>query len=1607
MDRKRKLGYESSNSGRNKQTRYRDDDARNIILNKESKNTDRTQGNNIWSNRQTKNTWPQNHDLRRHIDSQRGERFTTVHSSRATPGPSEYPRNRERMGDPTREPIEEDRLRTPSRYSNRHFNEPRKYTTTWTNSKYKTYNRSDSTVNGPRSPNQAGSQNRTHGNLSRKRMNRDQYQSNNPQKRSKWKEILTARQRNGNESRRSSLYKCITVERFTKFNDRSDLNDEDFEDFKSLFCSMTSFNKDEIRGLMTVLRNLFQEQNAALCETLMENDFFDRDELKDYVSDILLRPRQMNNLDIEFVQNSTQVLVAMSLEPKTEASKVIDFLNLIILVTKEQDRGTVLANLPRLFLQEVKERLKSDSNKKPFSDYSKEELFTMINFDILPSSVMVRNKIAPKLKPRQLERAPATEAQYIVEQFSLFLEDFIGPLREGIQNYLDYASCGDGSIKGRFRDENIRLYEGVRILERKCVPNAGIVVEVKFDTEGLRGVQWETSDYLKYNNVVCLTYGDCDTLLYALIADRNPKHLNEGKISLSLVAESFQPCELLMKANGRIVMLESKAFYTAYRHTLEAMKSIARKMYIDSQYAGIPFSEHIVELKTNVSEPLYSKWGNDEEMLANFNCMLQNSADGKDYSKVPLAKLDSWPSKMELGMNEQQYCALQLCLTKKLGILQGPPGTGKTWMGLRILEFLLNNDLGFHNSEKRPILLLSYTNHALDQIFDALFDMDSLSKIFSAGGNPFVRVGSRSIVPRIQQCTLAEHRKQQKSGKSKKYFENVMKLKQKIFEIELWLEKMKNSIVSSSFLYEKECIIDKHKHSLNSDPNTKTDEVICHWLEIGTSNRNIQFATMQVDVRRVSDDDKEILRDRSLARIVEDVDDFAFNERISFSKVISKLIVSEELLLPKDEKNVSHSWNRFTRDEREKILNHISLKLRLDTAMSEEEEQNVANVWRLSIDEKWRLYKAWIRKIQVLYEQEKKTLMEKFEKENNIYMNEKQKENTRIVSKCSLVGMTTTGAAQNIDLLRKVQPRIVVVEEAAQVFEQHIIGCLTEGLQHLILIGDHQQLRPPINNYKLSKKYKTDVSMMERLVMNGMPYVCLSQQHRMRPEISSLLTPTIYKDLQNHQSVLSCEHIRGFQHDVYFLDHTYPESQTRFSTSHKNEFEAEMISKIFQYLLIQGYNKQDITILSPYNDQVKLIRNYLRKIDVSSNVSDHEKALITAVDNFQGEENEIILLSLVRGNDERKIGHLHDIKRICVSLSRAKRGFFVLGNFQTIRKSETWNEIISKAESNGIFGTYLPLRCVNHPGTIRKVSKPSDFDLVPSGGCTEPCGFQRSCGHICNLKCHPTQSLHETPCMKVCEKTLCDNGHKCKRECSHPLPCGPCEVQMTKVFKKCKHDIKVNCSTDLDTVECQQPCSKQYSCGHSCTQPCGVSCRPEQCSVLLPQVHPRCSHEIMAACCKRTKLYETKCFKECSAILSCGHVCKGDCFSCSSGRLHILCNEVCKRVLVCGHSCNSKHSCSTDCPPCSERCPSGCEHLAKRGCPKKCGEKCIDCREPCLWVCDKGCKNGYRCSKQCFEECTRPRCEERCKKNCHVNIAASDYVESHVLHCAKSVIKKN
>ena len=83
----------------------------------------------------------------------------------------------------------------------------------------------------------------------------------------------------------------------------------------------------------------------------------------------------------------------------------------------------------------------------------------------------------------------------------------------------------------------------------------------------------------------------------------------------------------------------------------------------------------------------------------------------------------------------------------------------------------------------------------------------------------------------------------------------------------------------------------------------------------------------------------------------------------------------------------------------------------------------------------------------------------------------------------------------------------MIVEEAAHVLESHVVSSLTPDCQQLIMIGDHQQLRPPVNVYHLAKDYHLDVSLFERLILGGIKSVRLDVQHRMRPEVARLIVP--------------------------------------------------------------------------------------------------------------------------------------------------------------------------------------------------------------------------------------------------------------------------------------------------------------------------------------------------------------------------------------------------------------------------------------------------------------------------------------------------------------------
>lgn len=72
-----------------------------------------------------------------------------------------------------------------------------------------------------------------------------------------------------------------------------------------------------------------------------------------------------------------------------------------------------------------------------------------------------------------------------------------------------------------------------------------------------------------------------------------------------------------------------------------------------------------------------------------------------------------------------------------------------------------------------------------------------------------------------------------------------------------------------------------------------------------------------------------------------------------------------------------------------------------------------------------------------------------------------------------------------------------------------------------------------------------DVSLFERMINNNMHCVTLKQQYRMRPEIANLIRPTIYKELFDHETVLSYPDVKGMAKNLFFIDHDYPESEVR------------------------------------------------------------------------------------------------------------------------------------------------------------------------------------------------------------------------------------------------------------------------------------------------------------------------------------------------------------------------------------------------------------------------------------------------------------------------------
>jgi len=132
---------------------------------------------------------------------------------------------------------------------------------------------------------------------------------------------------------------------------------------------------------------------------------------------------------------------------------------------------------------------------------------------------------------------------------------------------------------------------------------------------------------------------------------------------------------------------------------------------------------------------------------------------------------------------------------------------------------------------------------------------------------------------------------------------------------------------------------------------------------------------------------------------------------------------------------------------------------------------------------------------------------------------------------------------------------------------------------------------------------------------------------------------------------------------------------------YQNLAEAEYLVSVYQYMCLLGYPSSKIVILTTYSGQKMLLKDVLEKRCSNSNFIG-KPSMVTTVDKYQGQQNDYVLLSLVR---TRSVGHLRELERLVVSMSRARLGLYIFGRHSVFANcyelSPTFKQLINRPSS--------------------------------------------------------------------------------------------------------------------------------------------------------------------------------------------------------------------------------------------------------------------------------------------------------------------------------------
>ncbi|GBC05064.1 hypothetical protein RclHR1_00600027 [Rhizophagus clarus] len=1290
---------------------------------------------------------------------------------------------------------------------------------------------------------------------------------------------------------------------------------------------------------------------------------------------------------------------------------------------------------------------------------------------------------------------PDGAARLLDTQFRLLREDLLNPIRGGLSNLLaalsqEYTSS-NSDVKlskefkkiqdegGRFSynngDENgdLQVYTNIQFVNITCDKRKGLACTIRFTPPKIdakdklgRKVFWEKSKRLLYSSLVILILPNPNSkkvnlnttsinnsnsysLYFGVVVSRDEEALSKdeffAEIDISFIDPSIYPIALSEFSGFGKRTLEKRfmvepigVYLEAYYHILKTLQttypfSLPFKKYLapnfddmnndDDENEKIGGGTNGNTLDIEVESPLYTRapgFQFDLSILCKYKYNLRlDVADESTHDRViknivKYSNIGKSPDGTTYGLDETQTKALISSLTREIALVEGPPGTGKTVVGVQIMKVLLANEN--QRTKIGPILTICFTNHALDQFLEHLLD-ENITNI--------VRLGSRTKSERIKEFNLEEICRNRPRNKSRSY--SLALLYQSIETIEEDTQKLKNTLFNNRCMKWND-ISDYLMHEearFFSKFNIISEEDLPSWV-LGTDVEE-GFQTYNKQSRKdpfdewIRGGDIRIINKRKQLLLNPSKSDKK-NEKTQNQNIFGILTTEDyDVDISDNESQVDYYTIKWIKNYEEP---------KSDRPL--EELLNDYSIWKMSMVERERLYDHWRTKIYKKFVEKLSKLQKRFEEIRKEIDNIHDEGRRQVLESCDVIGMTTNGAAKFQNLIKSIGPKIIVVEEAGEVLEAHILSALTPSTQHLILIGDHNQLRPRIATYSLSmdssigKNYQLDKSLFERLV-NGDKAVKIEKaqlltQRRMRGEISDLIRYTIYPDLIDGENTTKYENIRGAQHNVYFIDHRNPEDNSggEFAIkSHVNRYEVRMVVEMVKYFVRNGYTKSDdIAVLTPYLGQMIKIRDALAEsfaviIDerdalnitemeerqqlrtYNSNIETisvapkkllNQQVTLRTVDSFQGEEANIVIVSLVRNfsksdniSTHDSIGFLNSKNRSNVLLSRARKGMYLIGNsdLMAMKSKEMWAPAIKILRERNQVGFGMPIVCNLHPHCKNIIVDPDQFEKIsPNGGCHENCNISLRCGHVCKNKCHLDNPKHigvkcnESYCLRL--HPGCN--HPCQRRCSDD--CGICEFPVGNILLPCGHILQnANCRQNRNKgrVKCNESnCLRLHpECNHPCQRRCSDNCGI--CEFPVGNILLPCGHILQNANCRqnrnkgRVKCNESNCLR---LHPECNHPCQRRC----SDNCGICEFPVGNILLPCGHilqnaNCRqNRNKGSIKCETLVSKKLLHCEHYKDIHCSKSVNK--VNCAE----ICGKLLECGHECPDLCFE------CYERSKR---------------------------